>query len=229
MIGHRGASADFPENTRDAFEAALDAGADGIELDLQRTRDGVPLVFHDESLARLGRAGRVRDATWSELRATSATLLTLDDVLAAFASRTLLLLEIKAYERDRADGEHLRIAELVADRLAGRDASTRACVLSFDADCLDHVRACEPTIETVLNTEQPARWRADELAVHAALSVDVDRLTPDATRLANDASIPLMVYTVNDDAQLARAIDAEASFVMTDRPGWAVRRLLDHE
>ncbi len=49
---HRGASANAPENTLAAFAAALEAGADGIELDIQLTRDGVPVVLHDDSLDR---------------------------------------------------------------------------------------------------------------------------------------------------------------------------------
>ncbi|HEX3100695.1 MAG TPA: glycerophosphodiester phosphodiesterase family protein, partial [Pyrinomonadaceae bacterium] len=54
IIGHRGASAHAPENTLAAFQMAIDAGADGIELDVQLAKDGVPVVIHDATLERTG-------------------------------------------------------------------------------------------------------------------------------------------------------------------------------
>jgi len=69
FIAHRGASAEAPENTLAAFRRALALGDDGIELDVQVTRDGVPMVFHDTSLVRLtGRRGRIAQFTRRELR-----------------------------------------------------------------------------------------------------------------------------------------------------------------
>ena len=52
-IAHRGFSSRYPENTLLAFERALDLGADGAEFDVQLSKDGVPVVFHDESLQRI--------------------------------------------------------------------------------------------------------------------------------------------------------------------------------
>jgi glycerophosphoryl diester phosphodiesterase len=54
LIAHRGESADHPENTLSAITAALDAGADGVEFDLQFTGDGQPVVLHDRDLRRTG-------------------------------------------------------------------------------------------------------------------------------------------------------------------------------
>ena len=50
--GHRGASGHAPENTLPAFQLAADMGADGVELDVQLTRDGIPVVCHDETVDR---------------------------------------------------------------------------------------------------------------------------------------------------------------------------------
>ncbi|HWA25221.1 MAG TPA: glycerophosphodiester phosphodiesterase [Lacunisphaera sp.] len=68
IIAHRGASAEKPENTLAAFRRALALEVDGIELDVQVTRDGVPVVFHDPVLRRLtGVPGRLSGKTWAEL------------------------------------------------------------------------------------------------------------------------------------------------------------------
>ncbi|WKB37060.1 glycerophosphodiester phosphodiesterase family protein [Terrilactibacillus sp. S3-3] len=52
IFAHRGLSIEYPENTMSAFKAAEQAGADGIELDVQLSKDGVPVIIHDESLER---------------------------------------------------------------------------------------------------------------------------------------------------------------------------------
>lgn len=67
--GHRGAPAYAPENTLPAFELALEGGVDGIELDVQRSADGVLVVVHDEAISRTSNGvGRVKDLTFEELR-----------------------------------------------------------------------------------------------------------------------------------------------------------------
>ena len=68
-IAHRGFSSRYPENTMLAFERAIALGADGAEFDVQLTKDGVPVIFHDESLLRItGEDRLVKDLTLQELR-----------------------------------------------------------------------------------------------------------------------------------------------------------------
>lgn len=72
-IGHRGLSATFPENTRISFEAALAAGADGIEGDLHLTSDGVIILMHDDTLDRTTNCtGRIDSHTLAELSSCNA-------------------------------------------------------------------------------------------------------------------------------------------------------------
>ena len=67
--GHRGASAYAPENTLAAFKMAIDMGADGVELDIQLTKDNEVVVIHNESIDRIcGRKGNVRDYSFAELK-----------------------------------------------------------------------------------------------------------------------------------------------------------------
>jgi glycerophosphoryl diester phosphodiesterase len=73
VIAHRGASADAPENTLQAFEAAVRQGADAFELDVRVTRDGAAVVIHDDRLDRTtDLSGPVRARTLAELRAADA-------------------------------------------------------------------------------------------------------------------------------------------------------------
>ena len=67
--GHRGASGHAPENTLPAFLMAADMGADGVELDIQQTRDGVIVVCHDETVDRTSNGvGWVKDYSFEEIR-----------------------------------------------------------------------------------------------------------------------------------------------------------------
>lgn len=69
IFAHRGASGYAPENTIEAFKLAIEQGADGIELDVQLTADGIPVVIHDETIDRVTQGkGFVKDYTLSELR-----------------------------------------------------------------------------------------------------------------------------------------------------------------
>ena len=71
---HRGASGYAPENTLAAFQEAIDMGADGIELDVQLTKDGQIVVIHDETVDRTTDGkGWVKDLTFDEIRALDAS------------------------------------------------------------------------------------------------------------------------------------------------------------
>src|SRR5262249_60694144 len=88
------------ENTMAAFERAVEIGYRYLETDVRATADGVPVVYHDDSLLRMfGRSGRIEDLTWSDgesLRGRGATVVpTLVDLLDAFPEGRLNI-EMKA-------------------------------------------------------------------------------------------------------------------------------------
>jgi glycerophosphoryl diester phosphodiesterase len=113
IIGHRGAAALAPENSLEAIRAGLAAGADGVEIDVQRTHDDELVVIHDDDLQRLaGRPECVRDLTLSQLLDTplisGAHLLSLDEALEAMSgSATTLFIEGKHYGWARPLRRHL--------------------------------------------------------------------------------------------------------------------------
>ena len=106
LYAHRGLhdnAADAPENSMAAFKKAVDAGY-GIELDVQLTRDRIPVVFHDETLRRVcGAEGKVRDYTFEELQQfalcrSQERIPRFEDVLALVDGRVPLIIEIKIHE-----------------------------------------------------------------------------------------------------------------------------------
>lgn len=103
LYAHRGLhdnASDAPENSLKAFQRAVDAGF-GIELDIQMTKDHIPVVFHDFTLKRIcGREGKVCDYTYEELQrfrlcGSGQTIPSLEDVLKCVDGRVPLIVELK--------------------------------------------------------------------------------------------------------------------------------------
>jgi glycerophosphoryl diester phosphodiesterase len=143
-IAHRGASVEAPENTLRAFQRALELGVDGIELDVQVTRDGIPVVFHDFTLTRLtGTRGRLADRTWAELqklRVRGEPIPTLAETLSLTRKRALVQIEIK---------KGAPLAPILA--AIRKTASTKYVILaSFEPDILRQAATLAPKLPRML-------------------------------------------------------------------------------
>ena len=150
-IAHRGASGEYPENTRLAFVKAIEARADIIELDCQMTRDGHIVIFHDESLMRTaGVRGTVKNRTLEQLKRLDVgqwknrshrgeRILTLEEALETIGGKADLCLEIKSYPGS-APGIELKILFT----LSHYDYLDRTMLSSFDYRCLARVRDLAP-------------------------------------------------------------------------------------
>ncbi|MBI1418725.1 MAG: phosphodiesterase [Limimaricola sp.] len=143
-----------PENSRAAMRAAIAAGY-GIEMDLQLSADGVPMVFHDYDLARLtGETGPLATRTAAELgrirlRHGDEGIPTLAEVLALVAGRAPLLIEIK--DQDGALGPDVgRLEEATAQALAGYDDPV--AVMSFNPHSMGEMASLAPAIPRGLTT-----------------------------------------------------------------------------
>lgn len=146
IIAHRGASAEAPENTLAAFRRALASQADAIELDVHLTRDGIPVVFHDDNLRRLtGVRGRLSGKTWLELKPlrvlkSAEGIPRLADVLAFTRRRIVVQIELK---RGAA------VAPVVAAIKKAR-AARWVILASFESGLVAEAARLAPTIPRML-------------------------------------------------------------------------------
>ena len=220
IIGHRGASADAPENTLAAFALALEQGADGVELDVQLCADGVPVVMHDDTVDRTcDGAGRVSDLTLAELQLLSIAgdhpIPTLDDVFALLGRRALYNVELKAL--GLSDGG---LAAAVARVIAAHNVADRVLISSFSPFTVHAAQRAMPAgVPVALLRER----RATRLA-HAFLRAAADHpyygLVDEALMAwARRRGLRVNVWTLDDPAEARRLIRLGVQGIITNRPG----------
>lgn len=196
LIAHRGASARYPENSILAFRAALDAGAQFLELDVQMSADCIPIVHHDRSLLRMtGVADDITETRADDLKRLRAsypdsfgdrfpdnplsTLAEFADWFTDYASATAFV-EIKRHSVRAFGPTRIAAATLAAiDSIRGQ-----ATVISFDPEVLDASRRLAP--------EVPIGWVLPEFndAQHAtAIDLQPQYLFCKTTRLPLDHKV----------------------------------------
>jgi glycerophosphoryl diester phosphodiesterase len=220
---HRGASALAPENTLAAFCAAEVAGADGLELDVQLSHDGVPVVLHDATLDRTsdGR-GSVAELSLEELKRLDAgswfsaafageKIPTLQDVLCWGGSRLRFNIEIK----DSA----------AAQAVLGLSRSYPQALIvvsSFDHDLLHWLRSNAPQLPLAFLWEQPY-WAAavERAAACAAESFNprYDFLSEELVVNCHRRGLAVYPWTVDTVAELERCWLLGVDGVFCNDPG----------
>jgi glycerophosphoryl diester phosphodiesterase len=153
VVAHRGASIEQPENTIDAFEAAIDAGADAVEFDVRMTADGHAVVMHDPDVSRTTEgSGLVSGSTLEELRKLGVP--TVDEALRCLSGRAAVDIEIKNlpgepdFTLDREAAVEATLAALDSVSFTGQ-----VIVSSFNPASIAHSRALRPDVPTGLLTE----------------------------------------------------------------------------
>ncbi|WP_146551366.1 MULTISPECIES: glycerophosphodiester phosphodiesterase [Rummeliibacillus] len=169
VFAHRGASAYALENSIDAFNLALELQADGIELDIQTTKDHIPIVVHDYNLRRLtGRNALVSNLTLEEIELLKVgkifirkfrgpRILTFDEFLSWY-SKHKIPLNVELKESFLKDDEALKFTVEKCKDIAGLHFS------SFHSELLEKVKKIASNIETALIATKFLNWdRLDQL------------------------------------------------------------------
>lgn len=230
VFGHRGASAYAPMNTLPAFELALEQGADGIELDVHRSKDGHAVICHDFTVdATTDGSGRVSDLTLAQLRSLDAggwfaesfrgiCVPTLDEVFEAVGSRLYVNVEIKS-ETPETDG----VEQVVAETIIRHGMAQRVIVSSFNPLALQRFRAILPEVpigflyQAVMPIDTQSlmqqiglRYEARHPHHEMVNAAYVDR--------AHSAGYRVNVWTVNDPLRAGLLRDLGVDAIITDKP-----------
>ncbi len=220
ILGHRGAPTEAPENTLRSFQLALAQGANGVELDVQRSRDGVPVVIHDPTLERTttGR-GRVDEHSWEalqQLRVGAEQCIASLEQIAVWAANTgaYLNVELKSAGAEAASFGVLNAAGVL----------DRVLFSSFLPEVVREIGRLAPDARRYLLLE---RWDAGvpdavrEIGAGGVCLRD-DAATSQALSELAEASLPVVVWTVDDPARIRALLRAGVAAIITNRPDIAV-------
>ena len=243
IIGHRGASSYAPENTLAAFQLAIDAGADGIEFDVQLARDAVPVVIHDATLKRTGlrgesinemtsnQLGKVDVGSWFNAkyptRANTAfsreTVPTLTQVLDLCRDfRGLIYIELKVNVPD-----YISLAAAVCDVIGNSPQLTQMIVKSFRLGAIPEVRhrlpdvqtaaLFEPTILDYLRRHKYMIALAREFGAHQ-ISLHHSLVTRKLTAAAAESQMPITIWTADNTKWVAKCQKLGIGALITNDP-----------
>ena len=225
VISHAACGGHAPENTLAGIRKAIEIGSDAIEIDVQATADGVPVLMHDLTVDRTTNgSGAVAELSLKELRALDAggepppTLL---EVLAETKGRVLLVMEIKQPGIEQAVASVVREAEALSDVMAW----------SFFPQALEGVRAAEPLVPCALlvGPELLPKWPAPAQtalrlglqgvsAYHAGVAQELQR---DCRR----AGLALYCWTADSRREMARLAGLGVDGICTNYPDRALQVL----
>ncbi|WP_420627499.1 glycerophosphodiester phosphodiesterase [Candidatus Leptofilum sp.] len=230
IIGHRGASAEAPENTLAAFVLAQAQGADGIELDVQLSADGWPVVIHDGKLDRTtdGR-GRVQDFAVAELQTFDAgqgqPVPTLDEVFVTLGPNFLYNVELKtAAWRDTG------LATAVAERIEAHNMARQTVVSSFNPLAVRYARRhlTHSTWVAHLSYKSGFKFKHSLIPVQAVHPY-YKMVNANYMAWAQQNGWGVNVWTVDDPTEAQRLAELGVHGIITNKPKLIREALFGHE
>jgi glycerophosphoryl diester phosphodiesterase len=239
VIAHRGAADAAPENTLEAFAAAIELGCRFLETDAHVTRDGVVVAFHDDRLDRsTDRAGAIADLTIAEVeqadagfhfqradgsfpfRGTGVRVPRLEEILTRWP-----------HARVNIDPKQDDTVEPLVALIERHDAWDRVCIGSFSDARLTRIRALSrgractsmgPKAVATAKLAATASGRMPRLGADCLQIPPRDRgitlVTPRFVRAAHRANLPVYVWTIDDAPSMRRLLQLGVDAIMTNRP-----------
>lgn len=227
VFGHRGCSFDFPENTLPAFQAALDRGIPAVELDVQMSSDGIPVIIHDYDTLRVtGIDRKVKETTAAELHALNAAsfkegcaatpIPTLEELFQLAGNRLIYDLEIKVQEK------RYQCLKAVKELLKRYSLMEFALISSFDPLSVALATAMGFRATAVIYSKEDKLPRL----LHNGFGRHISRcrlLKPGRDKVDISTQFrtqnPLLTWTVDDPEEAKSLIRRGVSGICSNRPG----------
>ena len=236
VTAHRGASLDYPENTMSAFIGAKELGADWIELDVQQTKDGKIIVFHDKNFKRVtGVNANTWELTYEEVKNLNAANY--------FEERNFEVLDSTTLEPTFGDTERIPLLEEVIEfakanniklnielKPTGHETDFEKSVidiinkLDFRDECvitsqvyevLERVKKCDKNIETVY-VMSLAYGDIAPLEAADNFSIEATSVTKKLVKRIHKKGKKLYAWTVNTEENIRKMIDLNVDNIITD-------------
>lgn len=224
IIGHRGASADAPENTLAAIALAAEQTADGVEFDVQLSADGHPILLHDDTVDRTTNgSGVVTTFTLAQLKQLDAgagqQIPTLDELFEQFGRTLLYNVELKLNTTDNRPNANL--VETVAATIQRHNLAQRVLISSFDPPTVQRAQQLMPEGVLIGLLREPFFRR--DLPLQPLGQADHPfwgMVDEPYMAWARQHNLRVHVWTVDDPAEAQRLIHLGVHGLITNQPSY---------
>jgi glycerophosphoryl diester phosphodiesterase len=238
IFAHRGANKEKAENTRSAFDKALEYPIDGIETDVQLSRDEIAVLWHDRFLDKAGFPDKhIDDFDHARLLAMnfaahfSSTakpegIMSLKEFLEAYRERCRLLIEIKNRDWEPVSRHQIKVRQTLD--LIGTSQEDAIMASSFNLDSLIYAQQYRPGFPLVYNFETDQTY-ADAQRVMTGqsflygLCLPIKSLNKAVVKLLRDHGKLIAVYTCNSEAEINKALELGVDILISDVPQKALQ------
>jgi len=231
VLAHRGASILAPENTAASFQLAIDKGVDGVEFDVQMTKDDQLVIIHDEKVDRTTNAkGYVKDFTLKEIKTLDARvpffekykgekILTLEETLEIVKDCDMINVELK-------NGliKYPKLEEKVISTIRLYHLEEKVILSSFNHYSIHKISKMAPDISTgILYSEilyNP--WDYAKYVGANAINPHYLCVSRNIIKQSQENGIKVNVYTVNNEKDITKMIEEGVNIIITDYPERAI-------
>lgn len=235
IYAHRGSSLKYPENTMLAFEKAILAGANGLELDVQLTLDKKVIIFHDWRLDRIfNKRGKISNYTFEEIKKWDAgiwkgkkfkglTIPSLEELLAFAAKRKIAVnIELKNFFSG-INGLEQQVIRLIRKY----NVMDQTVISTFNPLSLQIIYEVEPAISLALLYfgHLDAPWEFAEKYNCSSFHPPVSQVTESMVTKSKDHNLKIIPYHVNSKDSIQRMIEFGVHGIITSRPKTAATLL----
>ena len=242
IFAHRGANREAAENTSHAFDKALEYPIDGIETDVQLTRDEVPVLWHDRFLDRLGMPSKhIDDFEYAKLKNFDFTgnfliysdngsnrenIMTLRAFLDAYRNDCRLLIEIKNREWEPPYRHEIKVRKTL--EMFAPPVDDSIMVSSFDLDSLITAHHLEQDVPLIYNFEagqtiEDAREVLSAYSYLYGLCFPIASLNESIVKLLHNDDKYVAVYTCNSKDEISKALALKVDIIISDVPQKALQ------
>ncbi len=225
VYAHRGDRSRAADNTLEAYRLAVEAGTDGIELDVRRTADGVLIVSHDDHVPGLDPFAAIE---FGALRAMAPQVPTLQEAMEAIPAHVFVNVEIKNFPYDAGYDTERTIVDETLDALSNYDDPGRILLSSFDVASVQRAGEVAPGF---LSGQLLLQAFPLDAGMAVATQLGADALIPHLSHVADDAmghvagirdsGLAVVVWGVDTPEDVALVASADVNAVITDDPAMA--------
>lgn len=244
IVAHRGFSSVAPENTLAAFNAAIEIGADMIELDVHLSKDNIPVVIHDHTLKRTtgikGTVGektffdlsRLDNGSWYHKKFSGERILSLYEVIEEIRGKTRLLIELKNSRTD------IGLPSAVSRCIERTRTEEQVIIQSFSSSALKAFRSRNYLTEVhklvignlklfpLFHLDYMLRpGRTEQYSDFSAINHNHRYVSPKLVRKLHERGQKIYTWTVNQEHEMKKMIDCSVDGIITDKPDLLIQLL----